>query len=94
MPPASSLGDSTTHGGSVVGGSSNVLIGKKPAARMGDQCICPLADPKPHVGGPITKGSSTVLINGMPAARQGDIVSEATSVSNIAIGDSTVLIGG
>jgi uncharacterized Zn-binding protein involved in type VI secretion len=85
-----------------VAGYPTVLIGGKPAARMGDMHTCPMADPmpppappKPHVGGPITMGSATVLIGNQPAARVGDM---ATCVSpapdSIAVGCPTVLIGG
>ena len=58
----------TPHvGGPIVGpGAATVLIGKLPAAVMGDNCVC--------VGPPdtIIKGSSTVMICGKPAARMGD----------------------
>ena len=42
----------------------------KPAARLLDLHICPVADgPKPHVGGPIVgPGCPTVLVGGQPAA--------------------------
>lgn len=73
-------------GGPVIGpGVANVLIGKMPAAVMGDQCVC--------VGPPdvIVKGSATVMIGGKPAARVGDPTAHG---GNIAIGCPTVLIGG
>ena len=80
MPPAARLTDMHTcpmqtpawpspipHvGGPIVGpGAATVLIGKLPAAVMGDNCVC--------VGPPdtIIKGSSTVMICGKPAARMG-----------------------
>lgn len=56
------------HGGLIATGSFNVLIGGRPAARVGDTIACPF-----HGTGVISKGSFTVLINGMPAARLGDI---------------------
>jgi len=79
MPPAARIGD--THvcpasngpqahaGGLITGppGSPNVNIGKKPAARKGDSCLCAGA-----TDNTITGGSSTVKINGKPAARVGD----------------------
>lgn len=65
--PASALGDIAAHGGTVLFGSTNVLIGGRPAARKGDPVMCPI-----HGGGTITQGSFTVFINGMPAARLGD----------------------
>jgi uncharacterized Zn-binding protein involved in type VI secretion len=79
MPqPAARMGDVTAHGGVISVGFPQVLIGGKPAARVGDMHTCPMATPGtppvPHVGGPISgPGSPTVLIGGMPAARVGDM---------------------
>ncbi|MEP0249571.1 MAG: PAAR domain-containing protein, partial [Roseobacter sp.] len=77
MPPAARLTDMHTcpmvtgvvpHvGGPIIGpGVATVLIGKMPAAVVGDSCAC--------VGPPdtIAKGSATVMIGGKPAARLGD----------------------
>ena len=73
-------------GGPVVGpGVPTVLIGKIPAAVMGDSCVC--------VGPPdtIIKGSATVMIGGKPAARVGDTCAHG---GTIVIGCPTVIIGG
>lgn len=73
-------------GGPVVGpGVPNVLIGKLPAAVIGDSCVC--------VGPPdsITMGSTTVMIGGKPAARMGDPTVHGGS---IVFGCPTVIIGG
>jgi len=73
-------------GGPIIGpGAPNVLIGKLPAAVLGDNCIC--------VGPPdsIIKGSATVMIGGKPAARMGDITAHGGS---ILLGCPTVMIGG
>ena len=73
-------------GGPLVGpGVSNVLIGKMPAAVMGDTCVC--------VGPPdtIIKGSATVLIGGKPAARMGDMTAHG---GTIVLGCPNVQIGG
>ncbi len=73
-------------GGPVVGpGVLTVLIGKMPAAVVGDNCTC--------VGPPdaIVKGSATVLIGGRPAARIGDTTAHGGS---IVAGFPTVMIGG
>lgn len=100
MPPAARITDMHTcpmqtpafpspipHvGGPVVGpGVPNVLIGKMPAAVVGDMCVC--------VGPPdtIVKGSATVMINGRPAARMGDTTAHG---GTIAVGCPTVIIGG
>ena len=61
-----------------------LLVGKKPAARLGDMCT---AAP-PH---PIIKGSATVLINNMPAAR---ILDSTACGGMITQGEVTVLVGG
>lgn len=65
-------------------GCPTVLIGKSPAARVGDMAVC--------VGPPdsIAMGSATVLIGKMPAARMGDTTGHGGS---IVLGCPTVLIG-
>lgn len=73
-------------GGPIVGpGVATVLIGKLPAAVVGDLCTC--------VGPPdtIVSGSATVMVNGRPAARQGDPCAHGGSV---VVGLPTVMIGG
>ena len=98
MPPAARLGDfhqcpmmtpavpPIPHvGGPVVSGAPTVLIGKMPAARVGDTLVC--------CGPPdsIVKGSATVMIAGMPAARLGDQTAHGGAIM---LGDFTVMIGG
>jgi len=73
-------------GGPIVGpGAPTVLIGKLPAAVVGDSCVC--------VGPPdsIVKGSATVLITKKPAARMGDSTGHG---GTIVLGFPQVLIGG
>lgn len=69
-----------------------------PAARVGDDHICPMFDGnKPHKGGPImAPGCPTVLIGCSPAARVGDLaVCLSPAVDTISMpGAPTVLIGG
>src|SRR5689334_2458977 len=96
--PAARVGDPTTHGGVVGISSSNVFVGGRPAARVGDFASCPLSTPTspplPHVGGPVSTGSASVFVNGRPAARVGDVIVEQNGgVSAIAAGAPTVLIG-
>jgi uncharacterized Zn-binding protein involved in type VI secretion len=72
-------------GGPIVGpGAPTVLIGKMPAAVMGDMCTC--------VGPPdtIILGSTGVFICGKPAARMGD---QTAHGGVIVKGEPTVLIG-
>ena len=99
MPPAARITDMHTcpmqtpglppiphEGGPVIGpGAPTVLIGKLPAAVMGDMCIC--------TGPPdsIIKGSATVMIGGKPAARMGDTTAHG---GVIVAGCPTVQIGG
>ena len=66
-------------------GCPTVLIGKMPAARMGDMCLC--------VGPPdsIAKGSAGVMIGKMPAARM--TVDMTIHGGMITLGCPTVLIG-
>lgn len=92
--PAARMGDTTSHGGSIVVGLPTVLIGGLPAARLGDMHVCPMFNgPVPHVGGPITVGSPTVLIGGQPAARMGDMATCVGPPDSIVMGCMTVLIG-
>lgn len=64
------------------------------AARITDMHVCPLADPKPHVGGPILgPGVANVLIGGLPAAVIGDQAVCTGSPDVIVKGSTTVLIG-
>ncbi len=99
MPqPAARMGDMTAHGGAITVGFPTVLIGGKPAARMGDMHNCPMVTPGvppvPHVGGPIIMGSVTVLIGGQPAARVGDTITCVGPPDSIVPpGCITVLIG-
>ncbi len=72
-------------GGPISGpGCPTVMIGKMPAALVGDMCVC--------VGPPdtIAMGSTTVLIGGMPAARLGDTCAHGGS---IVLGCMTVMLG-
>lgn len=87
-------------------GCATVLIGGKPAWRVGDQHTCPLVNSPPPSGpgtphGPGTTmppGSVTVLVGGMPAARLGDQIMEPAAVvplppnNPILSGAPTVLI--
>jgi uncharacterized Zn-binding protein involved in type VI secretion len=99
MPPAARLTDLHTcpmvtpglppipHvGGPVIGpGVPTVLIGRLPAAVVGDNAVC-LGPPDT-----IVQGSASVMIGGRPAARLGDATAHAGSV---VMGLPTVLIGG
>ena len=89
MPPAARVGDSSGHGGTVVGpGVSTVIIGGRPAAVAGDTHVCPLPY---HGATPVTRGSASVLIGGRPAARGGDTAGRGAPITS---GAFNVIIGG
>jgi uncharacterized Zn-binding protein involved in type VI secretion len=89
MPPAARVTDlivSTATQGVptpiIPPGAPTVLIGKLPAARMGDSCGVDA----------IVKASATVMIGGMPAARIADLSASGGMI--LPPGELTVLIGG
>src|SRR5688572_17916222 len=92
--PAARMGDTTAHGGTVVLGNPTLLIGKMPAAALGDMHVCPMCNgPVPHVGGAITLGSMGVLLGKKPGARVSDLSVCVGPPSMPAVGCFTVLIG-
>lgn len=93
MPAAARVTDLSNHGGSVAGpGVSNVLVGGKPAAVLGDlhTCALPPLGHQPTVS-PFVAGSTTVLIGGRRALRAGDT---CVCGAAVAVGEPTVQIGG
>ncbi len=91
--PAARLGDTTLHGSSLLGPACmTVLIGGKPAWRMGDTHTCPIPNaPPPACSGtphgpgntmpPIPDGGTgMVMIGGKLASRVGDIVMEPGAI--------------
>ena len=94
MPPAARVGDTTAHGGSVIGpGVSNVMIAGMPAAVVGDMHVCAIvptpATPHPTTT-PFAAGSSTVMVGGRPLLRVGD---SAACGAGIVMGATTVMAG-
>jgi len=84
--PAVGPGPVPHVGGPYIAGSTNVLTGKIPQVRLGDQCICV---------GPIdaaASGSTTVLVNKKPAVRITDSTGHGGKVvaglPNVLIGSS------
>lgn len=67
-----------------------------PAARVGDQHVCPMVTGLvPHVGGPVIgPGATTVLICGSVAATVGTLASCNGPPDTVIVGSRTVLIGG
>jgi uncharacterized Zn-binding protein involved in type VI secretion len=66
-------------------GCKTVLIGDKPAARVGDMAECVVGPPDV-----ITAGCPSVLIGDKVAARQGDTTAHGGTIVG---GDESVLIG-
>lgn len=71
----------------------------KPAARIGDMHVCPMATPGtppiPHVGGPILPPCApTVLTGGIPQARVGDMCVCVGPPDSIAMGSTGVIVLG
>lgn len=67
------LGDPTTHGGNVTGGSArNFKAGSIPMAVVGDAVSCPIVG---HDGCVISTGNPRHRINGVAVAYEGDQVS-------------------
>lgn len=87
MPAAARVSDGHVcpkhPGGPIVTGASNVLIGHRPAARVGDSIVC-----KGHDA--VAGGASNVLVEHRPAARIGDPTAHG---GVIAAGCPNVLIG-
>ncbi|GGA83708.1 hypothetical protein GCM10011369_27150 [Neiella marina] len=92
MPSAARIGDTTNHGGTVIGpGNATVLIAGRPAAVLGDKHVCGLP---PHIHqptvSPFIAASSSVLIGGVPAIRAGD---SCVCGATVVVGELTVQIG-
>lgn len=71
----------------------------KPAARVGDMHVCPMATPGtppiPHVGGPLLPpGAPTVLIGGMPAAVMGGMATCVGPPDSVVLGSTGVFFTG
>lgn len=75
------LGDTTSHGGTVVSAAENLTIMGKPVARVGDKVSCPLPG---HGSTAITEGDPEWVIDGKPVALEGHKTScGATLVSSL-----------
>ncbi len=69
----------------------------QPAARLGDDHVCPKVEPGPvpHIGGPVGgPGIPSVIIEGRTAAVKGDGLICCGPPDKVAVGSGTVLIGG
>lgn len=93
MSAAARVGDTTIHGGTIIGpGAATVLIGGMPAAVATDNHVCPIPPNTGHLTNSIfPSGSATVLIAGKPAIRTTDT---CLCGAMAAAGCPTVIIGG
>jgi uncharacterized Zn-binding protein involved in type VI secretion len=96
MAEAARLTDMTAHGGVITApGCAGVLVEFLPAARVGDQHVCPASVVfTPHVGGPIVQGVRDVKIGTQFASRVSDNALCHGPVDVIVHGASDVLIAG
>jgi uncharacterized Zn-binding protein involved in type VI secretion len=62
------LGDSTSHGGTVVSASGSMVIHGKGVALLGDQVTCPINGHGPAV---IVEGDPDWIVDGKPVALEG-----------------------
>ncbi|MEN3362911.1 MAG: hypothetical protein V7606_185 [Burkholderiales bacterium] len=65
------IGDSTSHGGTVIGGATTTDTNGARIARVGDKVTCPRKGHGRETV--ISTGDPTVIIDGRPAARHGDV---------------------
>lgn len=96
--PAARMGNLTSHGGTIVTGSSNVFFNGMPAANALSKHVCPMVTPGtppvPHVGMlAVPKGALTVLINGVPAIVSGDMFLCMGPPATVVLGSFNILIG-
>lgn len=69
MSQVARLGDSSSHGGTIITGASKTFVNGIPVARVGDLHSCPIVG---HGVTPITTGSGSVEAEGAAVARIGD----------------------
>ena len=62
------VGDATSHGGQVLTGAPASQVMRRPVARKGDLCICPIQG---HQNCVIAEGDENVIVDGQPAAFDG-----------------------
>ncbi len=92
--PACRITDQTEHGGVIILGFPQVLIGMMPASRITDMHTCPMVTGVvPHVGGPFILGSPTVLVGMMPQSRVTDQLVCVGPPDAAILGEETVLVG-
>ena len=92
MASIARVGDTTNHGGTLVGpGVATVLVGGMPAAVSGDMHVCSLP-PNGHqpTASPFISSNATVLIGGRPVVTTTD---SCGCGAMVVIGAPTVTVG-
>ena len=70
MNPVARMGDTSSHGGSIITGAERTLIEGAPAARVGDLHSCPI----PHHGVTrICSGSEIAMVEGKMVTRMREV---------------------
>ena len=82
------LGDSSSHGGTVITASSRVRVEGVPVARKGDLHSCPIPG---HGITPIATGTVRCKVEGSAVARNGDV---AGCGAVLMASQSRVVVGG
>jgi len=77
MPKVARIGDTHSHGGTIITGSPDHFDQGKAVARIGDSAICVA-----HGTVTIVSGSGTTKVNGIPVARIGDSLSCGSAISS------------
>ena len=70
MPFVARVGDTTSHGGSIISGSTKILTNGLATAHIGSGHYCPI-----HGTNTISSGSTKTTIEGFGVARIGDVTS-------------------
>lgn len=96
--PAARMGDITSHGGTILTGSSNVFFNGLPAANGNSTHSCPMVTPGtppvPHIGGmAVPAGALNVFINKKPAIVCGDMFICCGPPATVVAGSQNVFIG-
>lgn len=69
MVQVARLGDTSSHGGTIITGASRTFVNGIPVARKGDMHSCPIPG---HGVTPIVSGNDDILVEQAPVARVGD----------------------
>jgi len=71
------IGDTISHGGSIISSSENCATNERGIARIGDTVICDIHGTQTIIG-----GSNNVECNGLSIARIGDLISCGATITS------------